>query len=131
MKIAISTLVVIHLIASLWHGDAHTVLDISLPGLKNLFVYVVIVAGPIAGAALIWTRHFALGAGLVAVSMVGALVFGVYHHYILISPDNIAHLPVGPADAQTQFIDSAAFIAITELVTALLAVFVLGRTRAT
>ena len=65
MKIAISTLVVIHLIASLWHGDAHTVLDIGLPGLKNLFVYVVILAGPIAGATLIWTRHFALGAGLV------------------------------------------------------------------
>ena len=130
MKIAITTLVIIHLIAPLWHGDAHTTLEINLPDLKNLFVYIVILGGPIVGAALVWTRHSVLGAGLVAVSMVGALVFGVYHHYILVSPDNIAHLPTGPPGAATQFIDSAALIAVIELGSALLGFFGLGQSRA-
>jgi hypothetical protein len=130
MKVALTTLVVIHLVASLWHGDAHTTLEIHLPDLKNLFVYIVIVAGPVAGAALMWTRHSALGAVLIVLSMVGALIFGVYHHYILVSPDNIALLPSSPAGADAQFINSAALIAILELVTALVAAFALGNSRA-
>ncbi|MCZ6709196.1 MAG: hypothetical protein O7B25_02410 [Gammaproteobacteria bacterium] len=131
MKIAITTLVIIHLIAILWHGDAHTTLAIELPVLKNIFVYGVIVAGPIVGTSLIWTRFSALGTCLIAVSMVGALMFGVYHHYVLVSPDNIAHLPNGAVNAQTQFIDSAAVIAIIELISALVGFFALGQTRAT
>ena len=130
MKIALTTLVLIHLIAILWHGDAHTTLAIELPALKNVFVYVVIVAGPMAGTTLIWTRFSALGACLVAVSMVGALMFGVYHHYVLVSPDNIAHLPSGAATAHAQFIDSAALIAIIELGSALVGFFALGAAHA-
>lgn len=130
MKIAITTLVVIHFVATLWHGDAHATLDINLPDFKNLFVYIVILAGPTVGAALMWTGHSTLGAGLVALSMIGALVFGVYHHYIMVSPDNIAHLPAGPAGADVQFINSAALIAIIELGTALLGFFALGQSRA-
>ena len=58
------------------------------------------------------------------------IVFGVYHHYILVSPDNIAHLPTGPPGAATQFIDSAAPIAVIELGSALLGFFGLGQSRA-
>ena len=111
MKIALSTLVVVHLIASLWHGDAHSGLAIALSDLQNLFIYVVIIGGPIIGVGLLWTRYAVLGTGIVAVSMIGALIFGVYHHYILVSPDNIAHLPIGPPGADSQFINSAAVIA--------------------
>jgi hypothetical protein len=130
MKIALTILVLVHLIAILWHGDAHTTLAIELPTLKNVFVYGVIVAGPIVGTAMIWTRFSALGACLVAVSMVGALMFGVYHHYVLVSPDNIAHLPSSAASARTQFIDSAALIAIIELGSALVGFFALGAAHA-
>ena len=130
VKIAITLLVVVHLVATLWHGDAHSTLEVFLPALKNLFIYTVILAGPVVGAILVWTRFFTLGAGLVAVSMTGALVFGVYHHYILVSPDNIAHLPAGTAAAHAQFIDSAALIAIIELVSALYAFYALGQARA-
>ncbi len=127
MKIAITMLVIAHLVAALWHGDSHSSLEIILPGVKNAFIYVVIIAGPLLGVVLLWTRSPAIGAGLVAVCMVGALAFGVYHHYVLVSPDNIAHLPVGGAEAHTQFIDSAAMIAILELVSAMFGFYVLGR----
>lgn len=118
MKITITLLVFVHLMAALWHGDAHTVLDINLPAIKTLFIYVVIVVAPLVGAALLWTRYYALGVAVVAISMASSLAFGVYHHYILISPDNIAHLSAGPLAAQAQFINSAALIAILELVSA-------------
>ncbi|MGI9293097.1 MAG: hypothetical protein ACR2PS_03870, partial [Pseudomonadales bacterium] len=116
---------------ALWHGDAHSSLEINLPALKNLFIYVVIIAGPVLGALLVCTRFLALGAGLVAISMVAALVFGVYHHYILMSPDNIAHLPAGTANVHAQFIDSAALIAIIELASAVLGFYALGHANAT
>ena len=123
----LSALVIVHLLVSLWHDDAHGTLQIALSNLQNAFVYSVIVAAPLVGAALLWSRHTAWGAAILTLAMLGALVFGAYHHYILVSPDNIAHLPAGPAAAQQQFIDSAAVLAVVELLTALLAAFTLGR----
>jgi len=106
MKLAILTLVIVHVIATLWHGDAHSTLGIDLPTLKILYVYAVILAAPIVGAILVWTRFIIFGAGLFAFSMVGAFVFGVYHHYVLVSPDNVAHLPTGLAEAHSQLLSS-------------------------
>ncbi len=126
MKFVISTLVAVHLVASIWHGNAHSTLGIDLSTFQTLFVYVVILAAPIASAAIVWTRFALLGASLFALSMTGALVFGVYYHYVHVSPDNIAHLPAGPIAAQVQFIQSAALIAIVELLSALVGCFVLG-----
>jgi hypothetical protein len=56
----------------------------------------------------------------------GALLFGAYHHYILVSPDNIGYLPHAPADAHSTFIDSAAALALLELASALYGAFCLG-----
>jgi hypothetical protein len=111
----------------MWHGDAHTRLDITLPFGKTVFVYVVIVLAPIAAAVLVWTRYQTSGVWLLFLSMLGAFLFGAYHHYVMVSPDNIAHLPPGPAAAQSQFIASAAVIALLELGTALYAVWCLRR----
>ena len=126
IKISVSALVAIHLIATLWHGNAHTDLSIGLPPLKNLYVYTVILAAPIVGAILTWTRFARWGSAVFALAMLGALLFGVYHHYILISPDNIAHLPGGPAEAHSQFIRSAELIAFVELSSALFGFFAMG-----
>ncbi len=126
MKIAISALVVIHLIATLWHGEAHSILGIELSPLENIYILAGILAAPIVGAILAWTRFSLLGIGVFAISMVGALLFGVYHHYILVSPDNIAYLTTGTASAHAQFINSAALIAIIELLSSLWGFFALG-----
>ena len=130
IKISISALVAIHLIATLWHGGAHTDLSIILPPLKNLYVYIVILAAPIVGAILAWTRFTQSGSAVFALAMLGALLFGVYHHYILISPDNIAQLPAGPAEAHSQFVSSAALIALIELSSALFGFFTMGHQHA-
>jgi NADPH:quinone reductase-like Zn-dependent oxidoreductase len=109
-----------------WHGSADTQLAIALPPDKNAFVYVVILIAPIVAAGLVWTRYISIGLWVFFLSMLGALLFGAYHHYVLVSPDNIAHLPSGSPKSHSQFIASAAVIALLELASALVAAGSLG-----
>jgi amino acid permease len=125
-RIIITGLVIVHLAASIWHGDAHTRLAIALPPEKNIFVYVVILIAPLVAVSLVWTRYSTIGLWVLAISMIGALLFGAYHHYVMVSPDNIGHLPEGSAEAHSQFTSSAAVIAMLELVTAVYAIFCLA-----
>jgi hypothetical protein len=114
----ISILVAMHLVATLLHGKAHTELAIVLPRAKNAFVIAVIVIAPVFAALLAWTRYAAIGIWIFTLSMFGALLFGIYHHYIMVSPDNIAHLPNGSPSAHSAFIASAGAVALLELVSA-------------
>ena len=125
-KIVITGLVAIHLAATLWHGSAHTQLAIGLPLEKTIFVYVVILVAPIVAAIFVWTRFVSTGMGLFFLSMLAALLFGAYHHYVMVSPDNIGHLPAGSHESHYQFIASAAVIALLELASALYGAFCLG-----
>ncbi len=125
-RIAITFFVVIHLAATLWHGDAHTKLAIGLSPAKTIFVYIVILTAPIVAAGLVWTRYVSAGLWVFVLSMLGALLFGAYHHYVMVSPDNISHLPVGNPEFHSQFISSAAAIALLELASALCGAFCLG-----
>ena len=125
-KIGITALVTIHLAATLWHGSAHTQLTIALPPDKNIFVYIVILIAPIVAAGLAWTRYMAMGLWVFFLSMLGALLFGTYHHYVLVSPDNIGYLPSGTPESHSQFIASAAVIGLLELASALYGAFCLG-----
>ena len=61
---------------------------------------------------LVWTRLARWGYLLLALSMAGALGFGIYHHYIAVSSDHVAHLP--PGDAQTMFQATAALLVLAE-----------------
>ena len=124
--IAIAVLVAIHLAVSLWHGNAHTALAIALPPEKNAFVILVILIAPLVAASLVWTRYVLVGLWMFFLSMLGALLFGAYHHYVLVSPDNIGHLPQGNADAHATFIATAAALAVLELASALYGAFSVG-----
>ena len=129
MKTAISALVALHLAATIWHGEAHEALEIGLSPAQNAFVYLVILLAPIVATGLLWTRFESAGLALLVVAMIGALVFGVYHHYVHVSPDNVAHLPAGSPEAHARFVDSAALIALLELATAICAAYGLGARR--
>ena len=130
-NIAIAVLVTIHLAVALWHGNAHTELAISLPRAKNVFVLVVILIAPLVAGILVWTRHVLFGLWILVLFMLGALLFGAYHHYVLISPDNIGHLPSGSADDHSAFIASAAVLALLELALVLYGAFCLWSRPAT
>lgn len=89
-------------------------------------MYVVILIAPMVAAGLVWTRYVSIGLWVFFLSMLGALLFGAYHHYVLASPDNIGHLPAGSPESHSQFISSAAVIALIELAAALYGAFCLG-----
>ena len=127
-KIMITAAVIVHLVASLWHGSTHTHLSIELSTQQTLFIYFVIIVAPVIAAILVWTRRYvSIGLWLFFLAMLGSFLFGVYHHYVFVSPDNISHLPPGTPQSHSHFVASAGVIALIELASALFGAFRLGR----
>ena len=112
----------------LLHGLAHGSLGIELTVAQMLFVYLVIGAAPLLAAILLWTKSARAGAALLAVSMAASLAFGVYYHFLIVSPDHVAHLP--PGDDQGLFILTAYLLPATELASIGVALWALARLRA-
>lgn len=102
--------VVIHLAVSIAHGRAHAGAQVPLPLAGALFVYIVILAGPIAGLAVTRWRPRA-GALIVAASMTGALVFGLASHFLIDGQDHVAHVAAG---WRTLFGVTAALLVVSE-----------------
>jgi len=112
-------LVVVHALVLVAHDAAHRELGVMLAPWQQAFVYPVIVAAPLLAAVLLFTRFRRAGFALLAVAMIGAFAFGVYHHYVGISPDHVDHLP--PGDAQPAFRFTALVMAAVEAFGAVLA----------
>jgi Ni/Fe-hydrogenase subunit HybB-like protein len=129
-KIVITGLVAVHLAATLWHGNLHSRLSINLSPWQTLFIILVILMAPIVAAALVWTRYVSTGLWVFFLSMLAAFLFGAYHHYVMVSPDNINFLPGTSAEDHYQFAISAGAIALLELGSALYGAFCLGSRRA-
>ena len=84
-------IVVAHLAVSLVHGAAHSGAAVPLSALQDVFVWVVILAGPLAALWLIRTGR-PLGPALLALTMGGSLVFGIVNHFVIESADHVAHI---------------------------------------
>jgi len=107
---ALAAVVLVHLAVSLVHGAAHAGAVVTLGAAGTAFVYIVILAGPLIGLALA-VRQPELGSWLVALTMAGALVFGLVNHFIIQGTDHVAH--VAP-EWRTLFASTAALLAILE-----------------
>jgi hypothetical protein len=103
--------VLVHLLISMVHGAAHNGAHILMSPAANLFVFVVILAGPLVGLALSW-RAERLGSLIVALTMAGSLVFGFVNHFLLESPDHVRYVE---AQWRLLFGTTAALLAITEM----------------
>lgn len=108
-------LVFVHFAINVAHGIAHKDLAIELNSFQQAFVAVVIVGAPLYAAYLIWKGNFRAGGALLAVSMAGALIFGVYYHFILPGRDHVTHinLPIS-LDMRDIFDVSAVLLALFE-----------------
>jgi hypothetical protein len=101
-----------HAVVVLLHGGAHTELRVALSVWQKNYVAVVILVSPLLSAVLVWTRYVRSGLLLLAVSMAASLIFGLYYHYVVVSPDNVSYLP--PGEAQGLFRLTALLLAATE-----------------
>ena len=104
--------VLAHLVVSIVHGRAHERLSVGLSNWQNVYVIAVILLAPLVALALAFTRYLRAGLWLLLASMLGALIFGACYHYVIISPDHVAHLPAG--DARGLFRITALLLLLTE-----------------
>src|SRR5436190_8853728 len=77
--------VLAHLAISFVHGAAHAQAHVPMSFAANLFVFAVILAGPVIGLALA-LRSRRVGAWIIGVTMVASLVFGVVNHFVVATP---------------------------------------------
>jgi Na+(H+)/acetate symporter ActP len=113
IALAATAIIVVRQIVAQLHGMAHEELQVGLATWQWAFVYTVIAAAPILALVLYWTRYAAAGALLLGVSMLAGMLFGIYYHFIAVSPDNVAHLPEG--HGQHFFIATAVALVPIEL----------------
>ena len=107
-----------HLVVSIVHGAAHTSAQVPLSLAANLFVYTVILAGPLAGLALTWPAE-RIGCWLIAMTLAGSLVFGLVNHFVLDSPDHVTHVA---RQWRPLFTATAVLLALTEALGAVVAI---------
>jgi len=110
-------IVVAHVVISAVHGQAHSGAAVSLSPAASLFVFGVVLAGPIIGVALMWWNRRAAG-WVVAATMGASFVFGVVNHFVLVSPDHVSHVPEA---WRPVFATTAVLLAATEAAGSLLA----------
>lgn len=81
----------VHLLISIVHGRAHDGGHVALTPGQSLFVYGVILAGPLVGLFTSFANP-RLGGLIVAATMFGSLVFGLVNHFIIVSPDHVSQV---------------------------------------
>lgn len=111
-RVWVTIVVVAHLIVNLLHGQAHTSLGVGLSNWQQVYVIAVILLAPLVALLFIFTRYARAGLWFLFASMLGSLIFGACYHYVIISHDHVAHLPVG--DARSMFRVTAMLLLLTE-----------------
>ncbi len=84
-----TAVVVAHLLVNVAHGLAHRELQVGLVASDAIFVIVVILTLPLLAMGLVWTVWKRLGLVLLSLSMFGSFLFGLYHHFLAMGPDNV------------------------------------------
>ena len=85
-----------HLLVNVVHGTAHLKLHIQLGPVAMLFVIGVVIVCPLLAALLLWTSRQRFGLILLALSMAGSFIFGLYNHFVAMGPDQVGRQPSGP-----------------------------------
>jgi len=126
-RFPVTAVVLAHLIVNILHGQAHTSLAVGLSNWQQIFVVTVILLAPLFALIFSFTRYVRAALWLLLVSMLGALIFGVCYHYLIISPDHVAHLP--PGGARGLFRTTALLLIVTEILGVLVAAMALRKSK--
>jgi hypothetical protein len=115
-----TAIVAAHLLVNIAHGLAHRELQVGLDPQASIFVIVVVLLCPLLAMGLMWTAEKRLGLILLSLSMFGSLLFGLYHHFLVASPDHVRSQP--PSPWGIVFVLTAYGLLITEAIGAYLGV---------
>lgn len=112
MRTSITLLVLVHTVISIVHGMAHAFLGVGLPLWGTIYVVLMVFCAPLIAMGLYYARGEFWGAWLLLISMTGALVFGLFAHYVIEGSDHVGHIPAGTW--QLAFQSTAALLLISE-----------------
>lgn len=119
------TVVVIHAAVTTAHGAAHAQMHVDLPAAAMTFIVCVVMIAPLAALALLYSRWRHAGAALLALAMAGALVFGLWNHFLIQGADHVAHL--APSAWRLPFQVTAWLLLFTEAAGTVIGVLLLRR----
>lgn len=88
-------LVGLHYLVNLAHGAVHGAIPVPLTTAQTAFVVLVVTVGPVLGIWLLRGDRDSIGWATLAVVLVAAFCFSVVFHYVLATPDHVAHVPDG------------------------------------
>ena len=94
------------------HSAAHVGSGIWMAVPATVYIWLVIIIGPIAGWWLMRSDRPVLGSSIVAVCMMGALVFGGLNHFVWAGIDHVSAIPAGVW--RIPFQATAVLLALTE-----------------
>jgi hypothetical protein len=111
IDVGMLTVVGLHLVISFVHGAAHTGAAVPLSPAATLFVWIVILVGPLAGL-LVWRWLDArAGAWIVAATLAASFAFGLINHFVIAGADHVSHVAEG---WRVMFGVTAVLLAVTE-----------------
>jgi hypothetical protein len=103
----LALVVILHLAVCVIHGQAHAGAQVPLTRAAALFVYGVILIGPVVGLAIVVLGAPRVGGWVGAAAFAGALVFGVLNHFVIAGSDHVSHVPTA---WRTLFASTAALL---------------------
>ena len=86
-KLTLLAIAGLHLVILGIHGYSHIVANVQISSLQWIFILLVITIAPLAAVYITWRGNIRKGAGIFALSMLSAFLFGYTLHFVLNSPD--------------------------------------------
>jgi hypothetical protein len=91
LKLTALAVVAFHFVIVVLHSIAHQILPVQATPAQLAFIVPVIIVAPIV-AAFMLLKFETAGMLLLAASMLGSFVFGLYYHFIADTIDHVAHV---------------------------------------
>ena len=107
------TIVLVHALVSGYHGWSHDSAGVSNTLAQSMFIVTMVFVSPLLAVVLLARGRMHSGIAIFALSMLGAVIFGVLFHFVLDTPDMYAH--VRGRGSQT-FVVSAVLLAAVEFI---------------
>lgn len=108
-------MIIVHTVVVSVHGAAHEVLGVQLSRAQLIYVVLIIMLAPLAAGLLLWKGLKTEGAALLVCSLFGALIFGVFSHFVSMSPDHVSSVAALPQKSWAfVFNITAALLALVE-----------------
>lgn len=123
-------LVAFHFLVVVLHSAAHEVLAVKATPAQLAYIVPVIILAPLV-AGFMLSKFNRAGAILLAASLLGSFVFGLYYHFVADTVDHVAHVArLQPAFWSATFQATAYLLLVSELLGAAVALLALAGRRA-